>query len=25
VSVQEIKEATAGKIIIPDRVPEMQF
>ena len=24
VSVQEIKEATAGKIIIPDRVPEMQ-
>ena len=25
VSVQEIKEATAGKIIIPGRVPEMQF
>jgi len=25
VCVQEIKEATAGKIIIPDRVPEMQF
>ena len=25
VSVQEIKEATAGKIIIPDWVPEMQF
>ena len=25
VSVQEIKEATTGKIIIPGRVPEMQF